>query len=73
MKAPTIRNVCVFCGSNTGSRPAYAAAAAKALLRRCPDLTAEEIVRDSLLVASEICIYTSDAIQVETLDAEQSA
>jgi len=30
-------------------------------------MTAEEIVRESLLIAAGICIYTNDHIRVETL------
>lgn len=49
-----------------GSGGAYAQAAAAALLRNT-DLSAEEIVRRGLEIASEICIYTNGNIVVETL------
>lgn len=49
-----------------GSGGPYAQAAAKALMRRT-DLSAEEIVRDAMAVAAEICIYTNDRVTVETL------
>ncbi len=42
-----------------GSGATYALAAARALLRHTP-LGPEEIVRESLKIASEICIYTND-------------
>jgi ATP-dependent HslUV protease subunit HslV len=50
-----------------GSGGAYALAAARALLSTNPESTAGEIVRKSLLVAAEICIYTNNHITVETL------
>ena len=49
-----------------GSGGAYALAAARSLLRHT-DLAAEEIVRESLQIAAEICIYTNDKINVVTL------
>jgi len=49
-----------------GSGGAYALAAARALMRHT-DLDAEAVVRESLLVASEICIYTNDNINVVTV------
>jgi ATP-dependent HslUV protease subunit HslV len=49
-----------------GSGGPFALAAARALVRRT-SLTAEEIARESLVVAAEICIYTNDQIQLETL------
>ena len=49
-----------------GSGGPYATAAARALLRHT-ELGAEEIVRAALRIASEIDIYTNDALSVETL------
>lgn len=49
-----------------GSGGAYALAAARALLRHT-SLPAEEIAKEALLVASEICVYTNDRIVVETI------
>jgi len=49
-----------------GSGGSYALAAARSLMRHT-DLGAEEIVRESLQIASEICIYTNDKINVVTL------
>ena len=49
-----------------GSGGSYALAAARSLLRHT-DLTAEEIVRESLQIAAEICIYTNDKINVLTI------
>ncbi len=42
-----------------GSGGAYAQAAAKALIKHT-DLAAPEIVRESMSIAAEICIYTND-------------
>ena len=49
-----------------GSGGAYAQAAAKALIDNT-DLTAEQIVRKSLGIAGEICIYTNMKHTVEAL------
>jgi ATP-dependent HslUV protease subunit HslV len=49
-----------------GSGGPYAAAAARALLRHS-SLGAEAIVRESLLIAASIDVYTNDAIRIETL------
>ncbi|MCA1580493.1 MAG: ATP-dependent protease subunit HslV [Acidobacteria bacterium] len=48
-----------------GSGGAYALAAARALLKHRPDLTAADIARESLLIASTIDIYTNDRITLE--------
>ncbi|MFH0801362.1 MAG: ATP-dependent protease subunit HslV [bacterium] len=49
-----------------GSGGPYAIAAARALVAHS-DLTAEEIARESLLIASSICIYTNQELVVESL------
>ena len=49
-----------------GSGGPYALAAARALIKYT-NLSAEEIVRESLEIASTICIYTNKNIVVETL------
>jgi ATP-dependent HslUV protease subunit HslV len=49
-----------------GSGGAYAHSAAKALLTNT-ELSAEEIVRKSLAIAGELCIYTNMHHTVETL------
>jgi len=49
-----------------GSGGNYALAAARALYDM-DGLTAEEIARKSLKVASEICVYTNENITIETL------
>jgi ATP-dependent HslUV protease subunit HslV len=48
-----------------GSGGPYALAAARALLKHRPDLSASDIARESLLVASGIDIYTNDHITLE--------
>ncbi|RME50751.1 MAG: ATP-dependent protease subunit HslV [Deltaproteobacteria bacterium] len=50
-----------------GSGGPYATAAARALLAHTT-LSAEEIAREALRIAGEICIYTNVEISVETLD-----
>ncbi len=49
-----------------GSGGNYAYAAAKALYNNT-DMTAEEIVKEALNIASSICVYTNDNISVEKL------
>ncbi len=49
-----------------GSGGAYALAAARAL-RQHTELSAEAVVRESLAVAAEICVYTNDRVEVVTL------
>jgi len=51
-----------------GSGGSLALAAAMALTRHT-DRSATEIARESLLIASEIDIYTNDRIIVEEMDA----
>lgn len=48
-----------------GSGSSYALAAALALKKHAAHLTAEEIVRDSLHIAADICIYTNHNLVVE--------
>jgi ATP-dependent HslUV protease, peptidase subunit HslV len=49
-----------------GSGGMYALAAAK-MLKKYSNLSAKEIVEQSLKTASEICIYTNDKINVEEI------
>lgn len=49
-----------------GSGGAFALAAARALVKHT-QMPADEIARESLRIASEICIYTNDNITVESL------
>ena len=49
-----------------GSGGPYALSAAKALIKHS-DLSAAEIVKEAILIASSICIYTNDNIVVEKL------
>ena len=50
-----------------GSGGGYALAAAKALLKHTP-LPAEEVAREALLAAAEICVYTNDRLTLEVLE-----
>jgi ATP-dependent HslUV protease subunit HslV len=49
-----------------GSGGPYALAAARALLRHST-LGAEEVAREALRLAAEICVYTNDQVTVEVL------
>ena len=50
-----------------GSGAMYAQSAALALKKHAPHLTAEEIVRESLNIAADICIYTNHNLMIEKL------
>ena len=50
-----------------GSGGAIALSAARALLKHS-SLTAKEIVEEALKITSNICVYTNDSIEVETLE-----
>ncbi len=50
-----------------GSGGMYAQAAALTLLKHAPHLTAEQIVREALGVAADICIYTNHNFDIQTL------
>jgi ATP-dependent HslUV protease subunit HslV len=50
-----------------GSGAMYAQSAALALKKHAPHLSAEEIVKESLHIAADICIYTNHNIVVERL------
>ncbi|MBD3225339.1 MAG: ATP-dependent protease subunit HslV [Caldithrix sp.] len=49
-----------------GSGGSYALAAARSLIKYS-DLSAEEIVKEALLITSDICIYSNNNISVEVL------
>ncbi|MFY9552550.1 MAG: ATP-dependent protease subunit HslV [Thermoanaerobaculia bacterium] len=50
-----------------GSGGAYALASARTLLKHRPDLSAREIAKEALLIASEIDIYTNDHVTIEEI------
>jgi ATP-dependent HslUV protease subunit HslV len=50
-----------------GSGGPYAQAAALALLKHAPHLTARQVVEEALAVAGRICIYTNEQTVVEEL------
>lgn len=49
-----------------GSGGSFALAAARSLIKHT-NMSAEQVVRESLLTAAEICIYTNTNINIETL------
>ncbi|BDC99404.1 ATP-dependent protease subunit HslV [Persicobacter psychrovividus] len=51
-----------------GSGSMYAQSAALALKKHAPNLTAKEMVEESLHIAADICIYTNHNLIVEALD-----
>ncbi|MEN6469132.1 MAG: ATP-dependent protease subunit HslV [Smithella sp.] len=53
-----------------GSGGAYAQAAARALVKHS-NLSATEIAREAMKIASEICIYTNDHITLEEIDLNE--
>lgn len=50
-----------------GSGAMYAQSAALALKRHAPKLSAEEIVKESMNIAADICIYTNHNIIIEKI------
>ncbi len=50
-----------------GSGGSYALAAARAMCK-FTDLSSGDIVREAMMIASEICVYTNNHITVEVLD-----
>lgn len=56
----------------TGSGGNYALAAARALVQNT-DLSAEEIVRKSLQIAGDICVFTNQEHTVETISCDESS
>ncbi len=50
-----------------GSGSMYAQSAALALKKHAPKLSAEEIVRESLNIAADICIYTNHNLVIEKI------
>ncbi len=56
---------------SVGSGANYAMAAARALVRHS-SLDASDIVKEALGIASEICIYTNDQIEIVELDPAKS-
>ncbi|MBN1471258.1 MAG: ATP-dependent protease subunit HslV [Syntrophaceae bacterium] len=50
-----------------GSGGPFALTAARALLRHS-DLSATEIAREAMKIASEVCIYTNDHVTIEEID-----
>lgn len=50
-----------------GSGAMYAQAAALALKKHASELSAEEIVRESLNIAADICIYTNHNLIIQTI------
>ncbi|UWW96903.1 MAG: ATP-dependent protease subunit HslV [Candidatus Cardinium sp.] len=54
-----------------GSGSMYAQSAAMALMKHAPHLTAMEMVRASLTITADICIYTNHNFVFETLQDEE--
>lgn len=51
-----------------GSGSGYAVAAVKALMEHNPQMSAEEIARNAMKIAAEMCIYTNNNVIIEVLD-----
>lgn len=54
--------------ASIGSGSMYARSAALALKKHAPGLTAEEMVREGLTIAADICIYTNHNLIVEVVE-----
>ena len=55
-----------------GSGGNYALAAARALVKHSPSMSAAEIAREALMIAGTICLYTNAHISVEELAETKS-
>jgi ATP-dependent HslUV protease, peptidase subunit HslV len=55
--------------ASIGSGSMYAQSAALALIKHASHLTAEEIVREALHIAADICIYTNHNLIIEKVKA----
>jgi ATP-dependent HslUV protease subunit HslV len=53
--------------ASIGSGSMFAKSAALALKKHAPQLSAEEMVKESLSIAADICIYTNHNFVIETL------
>lgn len=53
--------------ASIGSGSMYAQSAALALKKHAPHLSAEEMVREALTIAADICIYTNHNFIIETV------
>ena len=53
--------------ASIGSGSMYAQSAAIALKKHAPHMSAEEIVKESLNIAADICIYTNHNLVIETI------
>jgi ATP-dependent HslUV protease subunit HslV len=53
--------------ASIGSGSMYAQSAALALKKHAPHLSAEQMVRESLNIAADICIYTNHNLIIETI------
>ncbi len=51
-----------------GSGGSFALAAARALIRHAPRLSAAEIAAEGLRIASELCVFTNDNITLEEIE-----
>ena len=51
-----------------GSGSMYARAAALALKKHASNLSAEEMVREGLTIAADICIYTNHNLMIEVIE-----
>jgi len=54
-----------------GSGGPYALAAARALIKHKPDLSAQTVVEEALNIAADICIYTNHHTTILELDIEE--
>jgi ATP-dependent HslUV protease, peptidase subunit HslV len=54
-----------------GSGASFALSAARAMLKHAPQLSAREIVEESLRIAADICIYTNHHTSILEIDAKE--
>jgi ATP-dependent HslUV protease subunit HslV len=54
--------------ASIGSGSNYAQSAARALVKHAPHMSAEDIVREGLTIAADICVFTNHNFIIETVD-----
>ncbi len=64
---PELEHDCQIMAIGSGGN--YALSAARALAESAPDLDAETIVRRSMKIAGDICVYTNHSLVIESLAA----
>ena len=58
------------CAIAIGSGGDYALSAARAMLKHAPTMDADDVVREALSIAADICLYTNHNVTIEVLEED---